>query len=809
MLLLLALWQIRRALICSIFLAGAIFFVGVTTAQLQASFFPRDHVAFLTTPTERLVELELKIDEQPIISSDVSEYRRVPPKQVVSADVTGVAFPSGWSSASGRIVVSIEPPDDNLAAGQTIRAWGLLSRPDPTANPGQTDYAARDRDQRILAYFRIRRASTIQVIRDDGVPLIVRWREKSRQLLADGFPVAKQLDAAFLRLLLLGDSSRIVAQVRDQFDMTGTAYLLSISGLHIAILGGAVLLVLRILRVRPGRAIAVSMLVVALYAAVALPSQSGIRSLVMCTAGAAGLLAGRPARGFQILAISVLGILFFNPIDLYSAGFQIGAAAVLGILLFAPPLGAFLYHPFGEPDFPPVHPVQRGPFATLVMATLRRAGVVILISGVIWLTILPLAAVYFHQLSLWAVPGGCALLPLSVVTILDGAAKVGLSFVLPHFSPLWAGYAAIPSEWLRHSVRFLAGLPAAAIPSPPPSPLAIAAYYALLITPLFPWRPRLVRWSARCAPVAAAILILLPPISSIAASAHSTNAPVTENAKPRDEGMQVTVLSVGSGQTALVRIAGGETFLIDCGSQTIPDVYARAIHPFLRQEMVSRIDRIILSHVDYARICAAAQAIEGFQILSVDLAPEFQIRSQASYPAQELLRYLQLRGPAPATLQRGDRLNLGGGASLSVLWPPPNCSMNSANSGLVLRLNYAGRSILFPSDIGEPAELALLNDPQSLRCDVLVAPHNGSAERSTAAFLHSAEAKFIICSSDRTLTQKQVQFDEVAKDGPVYRTGTCGAIEVKFGEAGNISIAAYDGLKAEHAAAASIAENRP
>ena len=168
-----------------------------------------------------------------------------------------------------------------------------------------------------------------------------------------------------------------------------------------------------------------------------------------------------------------------------------------------------------------------------------------------------------------------------------------------------------------------------------------------------------------------------------------------------------------------------------------------------------------------------------------------------------------LRGPAPATLQRGDRLNLGGGATISVLWPPPNCPMNSANSGLVLRLNYAGRSILFPSDIGEPAELALLNDPQSLRCDVLVAPHNGSTERSTAAFLHAADLKFIVCSSDRTLTQKQVQFDEIAKDWPVYRTGTCGAIEVNFSAGGNVSIAAYDGLKVEGTPVASNGTNRP
>src|SRR3984957_18403219 len=253
----LAIWQFRRNLVCSVCLAASIFLIGLTSAQLEAFFFPRNHIALYTGEDERLAELEMHIIEPAHLAGGEAELRRLPLKQVVAADVTGIQTQTGWQSASGRIVLTIEPPDDALAAGQTIRALGFLSRPDPPANPGEFDFAAYDRRLRILADFKVRRAGTIQIVGDSGESPLVWLRQSARSLLAAGFPVSRMTDAGFLRMLLLGDTDSRLNDIRDEYDLSGTAYQLSISGLHIAIIGGTVLLLLRLLRVRPTAALCV------------------------------------------------------------------------------------------------------------------------------------------------------------------------------------------------------------------------------------------------------------------------------------------------------------------------------------------------------------------------------------------------------------------------------------------------------------------------------------------------------------------------------------------------------------------------
>jgi competence protein ComEC len=134
---------------------------------------------------------------------------------------------------------------------------------------------------------------------------------------------------------------------------------------------------------------------------------------------------------------------------------------------------------------------------------------------------------------------------------------------------------------------------------------------------------------------------------------------------------------------------------------------------------------------------------------------------------------------------------LAGGATIDVLWPPADCEMNSNNCGLVLKLDFVGKTVLFPADIQQPAERALLAHSQLLRADVLVAPHNGSSETTTAAFLRAVHPKFILASNSETLTRKQRVFDILAEHYAFYRTGRCGAIDVTIDATGQITVVPF------------------
>jgi competence protein ComEC len=258
-------------------------------------------------------------------------------------------------------------------------------------------------------------------------------------------------------------------------------------------------------------------------------------------------------------------------------------------------------------------------------------------------------------------------------------------------------------------------------------------------------------------------------------------------------GVRITFLSIGAGQSALVRVQGGECFFMDCGSSTVPDVYQRVIEPYLYHEGIGKVDEIFLSHGDYDHISAASEIIQGFHVHTVRMTPYFRPHAEGVTTAEALLHFLDTSGPTPTLETSGDRIDVGGGASLQVLWPPLNCKMDSNNCGMVVKLSYAGRTMLFPADIQVPPELELLKQPGLLKSDILVGPHHGSAETSTLSFIRAIDPRMIICSNDKALTHKQIEFDDLAEPWPVYRTSRCGTIDVTIGADGRISEQSYNG----------------
>ena len=272
--------------------------------------------------------------------------------------------------------------------------------------------------------------------------------------------------------------------------------------------------------------------------------------------------------------------------------------------------------------------------------------------------------------------------------------------------------------------------------------------------------------------------------------------PVDQNVRRRGT-LQLTLLSVRAGQTAVVELPDGRAVMIDCGSVTLSDDLRQCLAPFLRHEGRSQLDAIYLSHADYDHISAAAGAIAEYDVHDVLVSPNFRLHARESATAQTLLESLAEAKHPPQALWAPQHIALGGEATLDVLWPPEQSSLNSNNSALVLKVSYAGRSILFPADIQIPAERGLLQNPTQLRSDILIAPHHGSCEESTADFIAAVHPRFILSSNARRLTQKQRAFDQLAIAHPLYRTSKCGALTISIDAKGKITLRGFLQLREE------------
>jgi competence protein ComEC len=766
----------RRDWICTALIALGIFTSGAAIAQLEAFFYPTSEISAFAADAPHLAQLELKIDDVPrILTQPFESFHAMAPRQVTLAKAMRVRTWHGWEPTSGKLLVQIDQPHPRLAINQTVRVLGMIQRPGPAMNPGQFDWANYYREQRILVSLRIPHANNIAILTSPGPTMLDRLRQGARDMLAMGFPASRSLDHALLRALVLGDSDPQLRDVQEQFMRTGTSHHLAISGMHVAVLGGVIFFLCRLLKRPPRFAVWLAMGLVLIYGAVALPSPPVIRSVLLCVIFGIGILTRRSLDAVQLLALSVLAMLIYHPIDIYNAGFQLSFGTVLGLMLFTKPLMAKFAR--DDPDTEALRGLVRPTIGSRLLDTLKASFAA---GFVAWIVSMPLIAHHFEQLNPWAIIASILLAPIVFAALIGGFLKVILTILLPGFSGTWASIAVIPVAGMRHSVDLLAKLPGSDVPFPSVAIALILMYYVAQSGAMFLQPRKRMRWCGQLAPVTCCVAFAL-----VAQHAGVTRAPTFVA-----RSMRVTVLAVGAGQCAVVEPERGPIALIDAGSSSLSDLQRKCLGPCLRHEQEQNIGTIILSHSDYDHISAAGEITSAYGVHDVILSPHFAHFAAVDPPATNLLDTLDRLDVHRHIVKQGEQFPIAD-ANVEVLWPPAHCSMNSNNSGLVLKLHIAGKSILFPADIQEPAERELLNDPSKLKSDVLIAPHHGSSEDCTAAFLAAVHPSIIVSSNDRTLTAKQRRFDELAKGYALYRTNDYGAITITITADGQLSITPF------------------
>jgi competence protein ComEC len=786
---------LKREILSGIAIAIAIVGIGLTAAQVRQFQYPANHIWAYTDDGQRFAQIDVALDETPRLISPLSEQRSIPPKQVALAEVRQIRAVDGWQSATGQISLSLGDLNPQLQAGQIVRITGMLERPMPPDNPGQFDWAAYYREQRILANVHVLHADGVQVLENYGPSPLAWLRERTRDLLAVGFPSSQLLDHALLRAFLLGDSDPQLRDVQDEFAHTGMIHEISISGLHIAILGGMVLLACRLFRRSPRFSIILAGSVVLLYAAVALPSWPGVRSTIMCLAAAWGILWRRPLDSLQLLAMAVAMVLLIHPSDLQNAGFQISFAAVLGLILFSQRTGNLWWNWWRGPDAAALAIEARQKHRPIIdgARSVGRFIISALIAGLIaWMMAMPLVAYHFGQLNPWSVPASVAMLPLTVLALVMGALKIVLTLGWPSAAGFWAMLAGAPIHWMRLSIDWIDHLPGASVPMSAPTIKELAIFYGLVALALIPWKHWPTRWLGRLAPVAACVGLFVWPAQANTFSSPSQSAsPQSISSAESRPQIHLTLLSIGAGQTGVLRLPNNHAVLFDVGSSDDSDVMRHTLNPYLQYEICNTIDRVFLSHGDFDHISAAADVFHFYNQPEFLLTPHFARHAVGNVPAENLLETFELANFSPTLIHRGQTIDLGGGAIIDVLWPPIDCDMNSNNCGEVVKLHYAGKTILFTADIQEPPERELMKDPQQLKADILIAPHHGSAETTTAAFIADIHPQLILASNARKLTHKQKTFDGLAKGYPFYRTSQFGAVTVSIDDDGKIAIETF------------------
>jgi competence protein ComEC len=408
-----------------------------------------------------------------------------------------------------------------LHAGQRVKLRAWLMPPAPAPLPGAYDFSRAAWFQRIGGTGRVLDVAVVPGVGEGGWSA---WIAGLRQRLGDH--IASRLgggEGAIAVALANGDQGRIPAEDADAMRRSGLAHLLSVSGLHLTALVGAVMLVtLKLLALSPTLALRYRLTLFAAgagaVAGIAYTILTGaevptVRSLIAALLVLGGIALGREALTIRLVATGAVAVILLWPESVVGPSFQLSFAAIAAIVTLhdQPRLRGFL--------------ARRD--ETLPLKLGRALAGLILTGLAVEIALAPIGLYHFHRTGLYGAFANIVAIPLTTFVVMPLEALALLFDIAGLGGPFWwcAGQAL---HWLLSLARATAASPGAValLPDMPDGAYALMILGGLW---LCLWRTKVRRWGL--APFAAgALWALLTPAPDLLITGDGRHAAVRSDA---------------------------------------------------------------------------------------------------------------------------------------------------------------------------------------------------------------------------------------------------------------------------------------
>lgn len=693
---------------------------------------------------------------------------------------------------NGKILLNVVT-DEPFRYGQVIRFKTKLKLPHNFHNAGGFDYAGTLRVRGILVHGFINNPAHIIILRENqGHPLRLRLEAFRYQLKTLIRANAASPAGDIIQALILGDQREIPKDIRDQFNRTGTAHIIAISGFHVGIIAFLSILLVRmlmktsqylLLRFNITKvSMAFSFVPIAVFALIAGMGISVVRAAIMALAFLVAIFLGKERDLYNTLALAGLVILAVYPPSLFDISFQLSFSAVAAILFITPKLTALIPKPAAE---------GKSGVEIFIRRRLHDIALFMIVSVSATLGTLPLVVLYFNRMSLITLPANLVVVPILGMLALPVCVAVIVAAPLSATLAVWLiKISAFLVDIALSVLAYFASVSWASFYVVTPDKPEIIAYYLLLLI----FFMLLDRWTKRRQDppsgsetffrrdwmLKGALAGLSVFLFGYALQGHLSE---TQN-----HDLRITAIDVGQGSSTLVRFPGGRKMLVDGGGffNDDFDIGRYVVAPFLWHEKIRRIDMVVLTHVHPDHLNGLRFIVENFDVGEVWSSGH---ESDAEY-YHDFKRILMERSIPWCIVSAASHPLQFGGVHVRILNPVDPVRRSDGresfdeinNLSVVTMLTYGEVGILLPADISEPTEKRLIRQGIRLRSDVLFVPHHGGLTSSTEAFLEKVRPRIAIvsCGKDNVfrLPHPDVLGRYHARKIRVMRTDRDGAVTV-------------------------------
>ena len=574
--------------------------------------------------------------------------------------------------------------------------------------------------------------SAVVLIGDDAGNPVRRWLASARQSLAASIERSASGAGADLGVALTtGLRGSLDKQLVENFRAAGTAHVLAISGLHIALVGGLAFGV-GALAFGRRRQLYLLLPLVAVwgYAALAGFSPSVTRAAIMASAYLLARAMGRQRSVLPALGLAAGLMVAVDPAILASVSFQLSFAAVAGIALLATPLHDLFHRGIGKSTGADSRSnVVVNPLIAVVAMSIAAT-----------IATAPLVAFYFGRVPTWSVPATTFVLPVLPMTVVLGAVTGLAGLVHEHLGVVFGWPLWVAGTYMSGVSDLFANLGPDLFESGAWSSPAAIVYYASVAAFLARRRIAAAVSSllSRASSARGYTVLPSPPVwLAVAAMALAATGLALALTSSPPNMLRVVFFDVDRGHMTLIETPSGNRVLIDGGRDAEEAARNLEAHlPFWDRSL----DMVILTHPDVDHVGGLQAVLERFDV-------ELLMESPVEHRSQTYAAWRNIADAHPnrTVADPGQVVALDHHVALHVLLARrdvPDLSINDAS--VVTRLTFEDVSVLLPGDISRISEHSLLESGVDLRSTVLQVPHHGSDSSSTEAFLQAVDPALAI-----------------------------------------------------------------